>query len=542
MDNGHRHLRELPETDPLLSDSGKVETETTCNICNRDFGSFSKLMQHRKIMHGNFNCSQCGKHFSAMSDFKKHMQDHIFTKGGIAHHTPKRKKTDKFTCELCKQKNLNFLQLNVHTLKEHDMNLQYLLCDCCNSVFYSEQLLRLHKEMQQGTDMQLCENCGGTFNGTNELRTHRKTCTSMFSQKPLACRPCDAFIHPVKMRAHFLWHITKQQPPRCKKCLLPKWTDNKHNCKFYRCEACQLGFNGYPRYLAHKRTHVGKDSNYFCNICSADKFRGFDELVDHFKTHSPKEVKESRMKYMFQMTQHRMCSVCLECVSKKVIGKHNRNKHEEMIAPDLTEEEILTCPICEELQPDVDKYIEHRLSHKEQMLLNCQHCPLAFDCENRRSIHTMRCHSVNRRATCDFCAKEFSSVQKIRVHIMRHLKYKPYVCKQPGCKASYYLVGDWRKHSMLHLGINPNVCKICNKQFMKAESLLVHNRKWHPEVEVHVKDEQTTDVVYQCCKCEYQDKTEAAVLLHLERDHCDEVVVTTCEAEITELTADEANW
>jgi len=490
-------------------------------------------------MHGSFHCSECGKQFTALVEFKKHLQDHIFTKGGMPHRAPKKKDSEKFSCEICKTKTTNFMQLNIHTLREHEHDFKYLLCDCCNNVFYTEQLLKLHKDQQQREDLQLCENCGGTFATIDELRMHKKACTTMLMQKPIACKPCNSFVHPNKMRAHLAWHLTKKEPARCKKCLLSKWTANKHNCKFYRCEACQLGFNGYPRYLAHKRTHVGKDAKYFCNVCSAGNFDGFEDLVEHFKSHSPDEVKDSRMRYMSTMPSFRICPVCLECVSKNVMQKHHKNKHEVMTAPDLTKEEILTCPVCNKEQPDVEKYIEHRLSHDTQLLLNCLHCPLAFDNENRRSIHVMRCHSIEKRATCHFCSKVFNSTQKIRVHIMRHLKYKPYVCKQTGCKASYYQVGDWRKHSMLHLGINPNVCKVCNKQFMKAESLVIHNRKWHAELEP--QKEEAAEVVYQCCKCEYQDKTEAAVLQHLETDHCDEVVVA-CDNEIAELSAGESNW
>ncbi|XP_059481662.1 zinc finger protein 43-like [Neocloeon triangulifer] len=549
VDNGHRHLPEQHKSLPvltLLHNDSLPHPSSYCHECDKEFPDRSRLLQHNKSWHGNYHCSECGKIFPVLYEFKKHIQDHIFTKGGLPHRITKKKGKNKFTCEICKESMDNFLQLNIHTMKNHDQHFKFLPCDCCNSVFFTEQLLRLHKELQASGEVQLCENCGSFFATATELRAHKKVCLTI-TTKHMACKHCNLFIHPNKMKTHLTWHITRREPERCKKCLLPRWSAAKHNCKLYRCDACQLSFNGYPTFLTHKRTHVGKDARYFCNVCTDATFVSFEDLAAHFKDHTPYELKQSRLNYIANMTQHRICPEpqCLEVLHRNVVRKHKNNKHSKKVPPNLTKDEVLTCPTCNEVQPGISEYIEHRLDHDTVYELPCSHCDLTFDSETRRNIHITRSHNEASRVTCDMCLKVFNSMQKLRVHVMRHLKYKPYVCRQPNCKASYYTFGDWKKHSMLHLGMNPNYCKACNKQFMKPETLVAHNKKWHPEAVVvdttkTEEDLADADVIYQCSKCSFRDRSEAVVIEHLERDHLKEEE-EDCEKVLLELGG-EGEW
>ncbi|XP_065345138.1 zinc finger protein 271-like [Cloeon dipterum] len=548
MDNGHRHLPESCSM-PVVSVEPTDEQTYRCDECSREFTDKGKLIQHNKSKHGCYNCGECGKKFKVLYEFKKHVQDHIFTKGGVPLRGSKKKNNTKFNCELCKENNASFVQLQAHVLRSHDQDFQFLPCDCCSSIFYTEQLLRLHKELRNSEEVQLCENCGSTFTTATEMRNHKKACITI-TNKPVACKLCNIFVHPNKMHTHMNWHVTQENPERCQKCLLILWSSCKHNCKLYRCEACQLSFNGYPKFLSHKRSHVSKDAMYYCNICEIAKFSSFDDLVAHFKVHSQVELRQSQIKYISNFPMHRICQEpnCLEVLHKNTLRKHRNNKHTVKAPPKLSMEEVLTCPSCNEVLPGVNEYIDHRMNHTEPYELPCSHCDLKFDSETRRTIHIMRCHSETSRVTCDTCKRVFNSMQKLRVHIMRHIKYKPYVCRYPNCKAAYYLFGDWRKHSMLHVGLNPNYCKLCNKQFMKAETLTAHNKKWHPEGEPKQEKEELEevekveeDIIYQCSKCTFRDRAEMVVIEHLERDHAHEEE-ESCEKVLLELASGEAVW
>lgn len=89
-----------------------------------------------------------------------------------------------------------------------------------------------------------------------------------------------------------------------------------------------------------------------------------------------------------------------------------------------------------------------------------------FGCESLAS-------SIDKRAECRYCHKQFTTVYNARSHERIHTGEQPYHCTF--CDRKFHDRSSLRVHLRTHTGIRPFRCQFCQKAFSQMTNLRVHN-------------------------------------------------------------------
>lgn len=113
---------------------------------------------------------------------------------------------------------------------------------------------------------------------------------------------------------------------------------------------------------------------------------------------------------------------------------------------------------------------------------------------------------------CEVCPKTFSNKYKLRDHLRRHLKKKPFKCRDCGndyaCKASLLTHECPLAAQSTALDVKPFKCTSCNAAFHREASLLYHIVK-------HTEDRGS----FRCQFCFLEFTKKANLELHTQSDH-----------------------
>uniref|UniRef100_A0A3Q0S9K3 C2H2-type domain-containing protein n=1 Tax=Amphilophus citrinellus TaxID=61819 RepID=A0A3Q0S9K3_AMPCI len=129
-----------------------------CFICS-SCGSFNPHGLHKPLsgMARCYSCSQCGKSFSRLHQFKLHQQSH------------KRKRA--FWCTVCGKSFQCSSHLSIHH-RTHTGEKPYG-CGQCGKRFTQQSSLRVHQRTHSGERPYSCSQCGKTFILMHHLKRHR---------------------------------------------------------------------------------------------------------------------------------------------------------------------------------------------------------------------------------------------------------------------------------------------------------------------------------------------------------------------------------
>ncbi|CAI9539676.1 unnamed protein product [Staurois parvus] len=96
--------------------------------------------------------------------------------------------------------------------------------------------------------------------------------------------------------------------------------------------------------------------------------------------------------------------------------------------------QLLKCFSCPKIFTDVNLFIEHKKSHKENKSFACPDCGKGFVRKSVLKLHR-RTHTGERPFACSECGKRFSQRFNLVIHQRIHSGEKPYKC--PSCDRSF---------------------------------------------------------------------------------------------------------
>ncbi|KAL1491706.1 hypothetical protein ABEB36_012264 [Hypothenemus hampei] len=215
--------------DDLKNDYGRTIKRTKrkafeCTECGKTFSQLRNYKYHRSIHEGtkefSAECSECGKTFNDRGYLSSHMKIHRDRKEYACPHCPKR----------FNQRVAYNMHLRIHTgLKPHG-------CPTCGKSFSRKMLLKQHQRVHTGERPYSCPECGKTFADRSNMSLHAKLHTGV---KPYACTVCPkTFTKKHHLKTHMNFHT---------------------GLKPYKCENCELAFSQSSNMRTHYKKCILKD-------------------------------------------------------------------------------------------------------------------------------------------------------------------------------------------------------------------------------------------------------------------------------------------
>lgn len=87
-----------------------------------------------------------------------------------------------------------------------------------------------------------------------------------------------------------------------------------------------------------------------------------------------------------------------------------------------------------------------------EQILTCTHdnCMRTYTNEENLKRHIEAIHRGSQQYECQYCHKHLSSKQNLREHTYIHTGERPYICREPGCGASFRQGSQLSAHKRIH--------------------------------------------------------------------------------------------
>lgn len=308
---------------------------------------------------------------------------------------------------------------------------------------------------------------------------------------------------------------------------------------FYICNNC----NGMNSMTSQKLQEKGKDNK--CKYCyEEEKSRTPEELLKCeisgcglvFSTkqklyrhqNSSKHITINK-KFICTYTLDDGTKCLLEYVSKDTLEKHQRKKKHFI---DKEFKYQCTHTNCSFMYNRLDMFEYHERTYHNQSRYICNICSKQFTSIDSLKVHIIRKHTNEKKYRCKICNKSFPVSYELKTHIRIHTKEKPYLCEY--CPSKFYrsnarLVHERRVHTRENL--YQCIFKDCNKKFVFANDLTYH-LNWHnnetpfkcklcieefhnpTSLQYHLI-EHTNGVKYKCSECYYKTNSKNNMENHI---------------------------
>ncbi|CAL4108889.1 unnamed protein product, partial [Meganyctiphanes norvegica] len=281
----------------ILSDHEGVQKPFKCSVCKTVWGTKKALHKHTEI---HMRHEENDAEFVETNDCKE--SDNYIEDGaeyanssdseGSDYKTNFNKKYQcsgekPFQCSQCEKSFTHITDLENH-MKTHSMKRPYQ-CSYCEKAFKLRETLKRHLSTHTREKPYKCNHCDKSFIQYNMLMSHIRTHTG---DKPYLCIHCGkAFKHNGLLRSH-IWRHTAEKSYVCNHCGKAFRENSKLQChlkihtgeKPYLCNECGKVFTENTGLSRHLKTHTG-EKPYKCNHCD-NTFRRNDQLISHLRIHT----------------------------------------------------------------------------------------------------------------------------------------------------------------------------------------------------------------------------------------------------------------
>ncbi|XP_071445614.1 zinc finger protein 25-like [Hetaerina americana] len=158
------------------------------------------------------------------------------------------------------------------------------------------------------------------------------------------------------------------------------------------------------------------------------------------------------------------CDVCFEVFKRK---KHLES-HMKLV-PALKKKH--QCEFCAKNFRNLSRLKRHILTHNAERPFQCALCLKGFAKNINLQMH-MLTHTGERPHRCEICSKGFALNSSLKRHMLTHTDGKRYKCDV--CLKAFAYKCFLKDHILTHTGQRPHKCNICSKAFTQRSHLKSH--------------------------------------------------------------------
>ncbi|CAH1793091.1 unnamed protein product [Owenia fusiformis] len=281
----------------------------------------------------------------------------------------------------------------------------------------------------------------------------------------------------------------------------------------YHCTACRMWFVTENAYFDHRNNRLSCHSRknrgnslaiVTCKQCG--KTMKAPQLKNHMKLHTCKEediehdvdkyfAKKIEVEVDGEMTERYQCHYCDNIYDSEATANNHLHRHINLFICKICKMTFISfalwrvhgnvhgdpkyiCHIC-------GSQFKHRsqlTSHKEIHIapIVCELCGKHFKTKPNLLNHKRGVHEqTTERFQCDQCPQIFHLKNRLNRHVLSHSK--PFHCTYCDQRFGYkkYLI----QHVRIHTGEKPYKCSTCGVGFRQKNSLNVHNKSHHSNLE-----------------------------------------------------------
>ncbi|XP_058232226.1 histone-lysine N-methyltransferase PRDM9-like isoform X2 [Hemibagrus wyckioides] len=299
-----------------------------------------------------------------------------------------------FQCSECEKSFSHLSNFQIHT-RIHTGEKPYR-CSECGKSFAQQNNLQSHRRIHTGEKPYRCSQCGKSFNREDNLRIHRRIHTG---EKPYCCGVCTkSFAHRSALQIHHRVH-TGEKPYQCPQCPKSftqlthlqqhKLTHNRE--KPYQCLSCRKCFTQQCYLQAHQRIHTG-EKPYCCTQCGKT-FTHQSTLRRHGRVHTGEKPYQ--------------CSHCAKSFSHKSTFQIHQQTH--------TGEKPCECSECGKRFTHRQALLLHQRTHTGEKPYHCSECEKSFRSQSHLQRH-QRTHAGEGPYQCLHCGRSFCYASTFKTH------------------------------------------------------------------------------------------------------------------------------
>lgn len=251
-----RHYR-LQQHESLHTGIGRH----SCSICEKTFGTVTKLRQHKIRIHDKqptHFCSLCDFSGYALDDVRRHNQR--CHSGALQH-----------SCSHCVAQFNSEVALRNHCKRVHQLQA-WLSCNQCDYTCSSDVTLKSHQEIKH--PQVKCNTCQEAFKTKESLMVHQR------SHLAHQCQLCPFATRTRQLLAQHLLGVheegsSEDKPLKCSTCefvcrhqlVLEQHLRSHGGKRLYKCTDCEYSTRNKQKIAWHIRIHTG-EKPYSCELCS----------------------------------------------------------------------------------------------------------------------------------------------------------------------------------------------------------------------------------------------------------------------------------